>query len=192
MTYGSSTSGSGDWGASPGAGGGEDSVVEQAQEKAGEVAQQARQTAQEAREKASGKLRTQVDERSSQAGAQIHSTAQNLRNVGQELRNQGNEGPAKLADQVADRTERLGDYLQSSDADRILGDVEDFARRQPWAVMAGGLALGFIASRFLKASSINRYGDNTSTRSRSQLRASLGSSAPSSGSVSGYGDSGVD
>ena len=32
-----------------------------------------------------------------------------------------------------------------------------FGRRQPWAVIAGGLALGFAASRFLKASSSRRY-----------------------------------
>jgi hypothetical protein len=35
--------------------------------------------------------------------------------------------------------------------------VEDFARSKPWAVAAGGLALGFAASRFLKASSSRRY-----------------------------------
>jgi hypothetical protein len=77
--------------------------------------------------------------------------------VGEELRRQGKEGPAKLADQAADRADRLGSYLQDSDADRILRDVEDFGRRQPWAVVAGGLALGFLASRFLKASSRDRY-----------------------------------
>jgi hypothetical protein len=47
--------------------------------------------------------------------------------------------------------------MKESDADRILGDVEDFARSNPWAVAAGGLALGFAASRVLKASSSRRY-----------------------------------
>jgi hypothetical protein len=45
----------------------------------------------------------------------------------------------------------------------LLRDVEDFARRNPWAVAAGGFALGFVASRLLKASSSERY--RASTRS---------------------------
>jgi uncharacterized protein (TIGR02271 family) len=80
-----------------------------------------------------------------------------IRSVGEQLRAQGKDGPAKLADQAAERTERLGGYLSQSDADRILGDVEDLARRQPWAVVAGGIALGFAASRFFKASSSECY-----------------------------------
>ena len=49
--------------------------------------------------------------------------------------------------------------------ERILRDVEDFGRRQPLAVMFGGLAAGFVASRFLKASSTRRAqaGPSTST-----------------------------
>ena len=65
--------------------------------------------------------------------------------------------PRSWPEQAADRAERLGGYLKQSDADRILGDIEDFGRRQPLAVLVGGLALGFIASRLLKASSSNRY-----------------------------------
>jgi hypothetical protein len=118
---------------------------------------QAKEKAQEAAGEAKGRVREQVDQRSTDAGQQVASTAGDLRSVGEELRKQGKDTPAKLAEQAAERTERLGSYLTESDADRILGDVEDFARRQPWAVVAGGLALGFAASRFLKASSSQRY-----------------------------------
>ena len=83
--------------------------------------------------------------------------ASDARSVAEELRNQGKHQPAKLAEQAADRAESLGNYLQNANGDRILRDVEDFGRRQPWAVIAGGLALGFAASRFLKASSSRRY-----------------------------------
>jgi hypothetical protein len=54
--------------------------------------------------------------------------------------------------------------MKESDGDRILGDVEDFARSNPWAVAAGGLALGFVASRVLKASSSRRYEERDATR----------------------------
>src|SRR3954470_18043680 len=129
----------------------------QATERAQEVAGQAKDKAQEAAGQAKGRVREQVDQRSTEAGKQVSTTAGDLRSVSEELRKQGKDTPARVAEQAADRTERLGSYLTESDADRILGDVEDFARRQPWAVVAGGLALGFAASRFLKASSGERY-----------------------------------
>jgi hypothetical protein len=130
-------------------------------EKAQEVAEQAQAKAGEAAGEAKGKLREQVDQRSTEAGQRVSSTAGDVRSVGEELRRQGKERPAKLADQAAERAERVGRYLTESDADRILRDVEDFGRRQPWAVVAGGLALGFLGSRFLKASSRQRYETST-------------------------------
>jgi hypothetical protein len=178
-------------------------MAQQAQDKAQEVASQARDAASQAKDKAESMVRRQVDERTSQTGIAIHSTAQDLRTVGQELRNQGKETPAKVAEQIADRGEQLAGYLRTNDANRILADVEDFARRQPWAVMAGGLVLGFVASRFLKSSSQRRYGSNgsssigqssapqrhmdssslahTSTRSADEIRSSLEDATPSAG-----------
>jgi hypothetical protein len=128
-----------------------------AKDKADELAGQAQDKAQEVAGQAKGRMRDQVDQRSTEAGERVSSTAQDVRSVGEELRKQGKDQPARLADQAADRAERLGGYLKESDADRILRDIEDFGRRQPWAVVAGGLALGFVGSRFLKASSQKRY-----------------------------------
>ena len=138
----------------------EQGATAQAKDKAQEVAGQAQEKAHEAAGQAKSRLRSQIDDRSTQAGQQVNTHARDLRSVGDSLREQGKDQPAKLADQAADRLERAGGWLTNSDADRILGDVEDFARKSPWAVMAGGLALGFAASRMLKASSTERY--NTS------------------------------
>ena len=66
-----------------------------------------------------------------------------------------------------------------TDADRILGDIEDFGRRQPWAVIAGGVALGLVASRFLKASSTRRY-EQRYERSRAAAVAHLRPVRPAS------------
>jgi hypothetical protein len=129
----------------------------QAKDKAQEVAGQAQEKAQEAAGQARDRIRDQIDRRSTTAGQQVTTHAQDVRSVGDALRQQGKDQPAKLADQAAERLERAGGWLTDSDADRILGDVEDFARKNPWAVMAGGLALGFAASRMLKASSTSRY-----------------------------------
>ncbi|WP_028060090.1 hypothetical protein [Candidatus Solirubrobacter pratensis] len=121
------------------------------------TAQQAKDKAQEAAGQARRGVRDQVDQRSTQAGERVGGMAHDIRDVAGHLRGQGKDQPARLAEQAAQRAESLGDYLQRSDGDTILRDVEDFGRRRPWAVIAGGLALGFAASRFLKASSSRRY-----------------------------------
>jgi hypothetical protein len=130
------------------------------EESSGSTAQQAKDKAQEtasqAKDQAKGRVRDQVDQRSTEAGERVGTVAQDVRSVSEELRKQGKDQPAKLAEQAAQRAESLGDYLKRSDGDTILRDVEDFGRRQPWAVVAGGIALGFAASRFLKASSTRR------------------------------------
>jgi hypothetical protein len=130
---------------------------EQAKEQAAQAKEQAKEQVQQARGQARERLREQVDQRSTQAGARVTSTAHDVRSVADELRRQGKDQPARLAEQAADRVERAGGYLRDSDADRILRDVEDFGRDKPWAVVVAGLALGFAASRFLKASSGRRY-----------------------------------
>jgi ElaB/YqjD/DUF883 family membrane-anchored ribosome-binding protein len=122
----------------------------QAQEKAKEVAGQAK-----------GKLREQVDQRSTQAGQQLSSTADDVRSVAEELRTQGKDTPARYAEQAAEKAQQVGQRLQDASGDELLRDVEDFARRNPWAVAAGGLVLGLAASRMLKASSSERYRSST-------------------------------
>ena len=144
-------------GTSAGASGDDGSVKHQAQEKAQEVRDQASEQVRRATGQARDRARDQVDQRSTQAGEQVHQHASDLRDVAQQLREQGKDGPARIADEVAGRAERAGSWMKESDADRILGDVEDFARSNPWAVVAGGLAIGFVASRVLKASSSRRY-----------------------------------
>jgi hypothetical protein len=128
--------------------------------------EQAKEKVQEATGQARGQVRQQIDQRSTEAGERVTSTAGDVRSVAQQLREQGKDQPAKLAEQAADRAEQLGDYLKRADADSIMRNVEDFGRRQPWAVMFGGLAAGFLASRFLKASSSRRYESADQTAGR--------------------------
>jgi ElaB/YqjD/DUF883 family membrane-anchored ribosome-binding protein len=156
-------------------------VSAQTQEKAQQAVNQAREHAQQAKSKARDRLREQVDQRATQAGDQVAGQASDLRTVAQQLREQGKDRPAQLAEQAADRGERLGSYLKESDADRILRDVEDYARSNPWAVISGGITLGFAASRFMKASSADRYRQSAAKRpphAMSQLPAGFGD-APS-------------
>lgn len=149
-----------------------------------QVKQQAREGAQAVQAKAGGafgqvrgRLREQIDQRSTNAGEQVHSTANDVRSVAEELRRQGKETPARLAEQVADRVDSLGSYLRNADGERMIGDVEHYARKQPWAVAAGAVALGFVASRFLKASSGRRY-ESSSTTTAGDFRSADGGGTP--------------
>jgi gas vesicle protein len=144
-------------GTSTGTPGADGSAKDQAQEKAQEVRDQAGERVREATGQARDRVREQIDQRSTRAGEQVHQHAGDLRDVASQLREQGKDAPARVADQVAERAERAGSWMKDSDADRILADIEDAARSNPWAVAAGGLALGFVASRVLKASSSRRY-----------------------------------
>src|SRR3954470_3056705 len=135
----------------------DDGSVSEAQEKAQQVAGEAQEKARDAAGKAQEGLRQQVDGRATKAGEQVASTAEDLRSVGEELRKQGKDAPAKLADRAAEQTEKVGSYMKGKGPDEMLHDVEDFGRQRPWAVLAGGLALGVVAARFLKASSRDRY-----------------------------------
>lgn len=128
-------------------------VRDQAQEKA----QQAQEKAQEVASQATSQARTQVDQRSTEMGHRVSTTADDVRSVSQQLREQGKDQPAKLAEQAAGHIDRLGSWLKESDSDKLLSDIEDFGRRQPMVFALGGLALGLAASRFLKASSSQRY-----------------------------------
>jgi len=156
----------------------------QTQEKVQQLAGQAQEQAQEVAEQARSRLREQLDQRSSQAAEQIATHASDLRSVSETLREQGKQGPASAAGKLADYTERLGGYLRERDSDALLADAEDFGRRQPWAVAAGGVVLGFAAARFLKASSSRRYASRpTSSRSAAAPSQSAPALAAADGSV---------
>jgi hypothetical protein len=122
-----------------------------------QVAGQAREQAGQLSERIQAAACDQVDQRSTQAGEKVSSLAGDMRSVGDQLQSNGNESGAKIASQVAERAERAGGYLREADGARILDDVEDLGRRQPWLALAGGIALGIVAARLLKASSSQRY-----------------------------------
>jgi hypothetical protein len=133
--------------------GADSSASEQAKEQVQQVAERAHDIAGGAQVK----IREQIDTRSTQVGEQVAATALALRSGADELYRLGNESAGEAAHRAAAQAERLGSYLQGTDAHRLIADAEDFARRNPWAVMVGGVVAGAAAARFLKASSSRRY-----------------------------------
>jgi hypothetical protein len=97
--------------------------------------------------------RAQYDERKSAAVGELGSLASSLRRVVDDLgASHPNNMSGRVVSTIADRIETFGQSLEGKDLDRVIGDVETFARRNPAAFLGGAVALGFIASRFLKSS----------------------------------------
>jgi hypothetical protein len=111
-------------------------------------------------EKGRGAVQRQVGQRSAQLGDQVGAASQTIRRVADQARSDGNDQQARLAEQAADRADRVSSYLSDVDPERLMTDAEDFARRQPWLVAGVALFAGFAVARSLKASS----GRRSSTR----------------------------
>jgi ElaB/YqjD/DUF883 family membrane-anchored ribosome-binding protein len=123
---------------------------------AGEVAETAKQEVMDVKDQAGERARSMVDSRSTEVGSQMTSAARAVRSASDELRQQGSTTAATVVEAVADRAQRLGSYMESTDADSLLRDAEDFARRRPWLVAGAAATVGLLASRLLKASSARR------------------------------------
>src|SRR6185312_14055934 len=114
-------------------------TADRAREQLQDQAQVAQEKAKETADTMRSRVREQVGQRSTQAGQQARSTAQALRTTSDRLREEGQDGPARAAQRAAEQADKVGGWLERSDADRMLRDVEDFGRRQPMAVAAIGL-----------------------------------------------------
>lgn len=136
-------------------------TVTEVQEKGGELLSTAHEQvaakASEVGQDAAFQVREQIAQRSTQAGDQVQAVAHALRSAGEQLRTEAKASSAELVDDLASRAEQVGSYLSSADPDRMLRDAEEFARRRPWLTAGCAALAGFVASRFVKASSDRRY-----------------------------------
>jgi ElaB/YqjD/DUF883 family membrane-anchored ribosome-binding protein len=150
------------------------SAPEQAKEKVREVAHEAKGQTRE-------QLRGQLAQRSTQLGEQATSASNAIRSASTQLREDGNERAAGIVEAIADRGQRFGEYLRDADGETLLHDVEDFARTRPWLMVGGSALVGFLGSRFMKASSHGRFHareKGSGYPSRSQVSASSARGLP--------------
>ena len=137
--------GTGSEGADAGTGGSAREQVRQAKDK---VVHQARTTLRDARDRAGSTFtqgRQQAADQLGGIGSAFHRTSETLRGEDQARF-------ADVADNVAQRIDRMADYLRDSDGRTIARDIESLARRQPALVFAGAFAIGVLAARFFKSS----------------------------------------
>jgi hypothetical protein len=114
------------------------------QEAAGSVADRVTGTAQQ-------QIGTRANTQLSKAGDMLGQVAGAIRQSGEQMRG---EQPqiASFADTAAQQVDKASNFLRQSDFNGLVREAEDFARRQPAVFLGGALALGLVASRFLKAS----------------------------------------
>ncbi len=118
---------------------GEASQSERPRESAGEFTE-------EARRKGKGFF----EEQKSTAARSLGSIASALQETCSRLESE-QPSTARLLGQGAEAMERIAENLQRKDADALLHQFEDLARRQPALMLGGAVAAGFLLTRMLKS-----------------------------------------
>jgi hypothetical protein len=93
-----------------------------------------------------------VEQRKERAAEGVAGFADALRRTAGNLRGE-NETIARYAERAADRVEQLSETVRERHLGEIIAEVDEFARRQPTLFLIGALVAGFIAGRFVAASS---------------------------------------
>jgi hypothetical protein len=94
---------------------------------------------------------TLTQQKDTYAGS-MQNFASALRKAARESGGEG-QGVGGMANWAADGLERASSTLRSKDLNGMMREVESFARQQPVAFFAAAAALGFLATRFIKAGS---------------------------------------
>ena len=147
----------------------EKSAMAQATALAGDLKKQASDVAQHAtrqvKEQAS-QLTESAKGLASEAGEKLRSAAEDQKNAGADyvsgLAGAVRRAASEFDDQIpqagqyirraADQIENASDALRRRDLNELLGNVQDFARRQPTAFLGATVLAGFAMVRFLKSS----------------------------------------
>jgi hypothetical protein len=111
-----------------------------------EVQQMATDVAGEAKKAAESKLDAGRDF----AAEHLGSVANALRKTSKELR-ASESGVTDYVDMAARGVERVSGYLQTRTLSQLIGDVEQYARREPAIFLGGAFFAGLLGGRFLKS-----------------------------------------
>ena len=128
-------------------------AAEQAKQQGQQLAQQARRQASELANRGNEQVKSQLANQKHEASQRMTPVQTALRETGQQLRKQGQGPVAKYADKAADQVERFSGYLRETEVDEIMDEARGFARQRPALFLGSAVALGFLATRFLKSSS---------------------------------------
>lgn len=93
----------------------------------------------------------QVEQGKRKAGGEMHAVARAFRTAASELRADDHASTGRWIEMAADRVEGMADGIERQDLSTLMREGRRMARRNAGAFLAGAVAIGFVASRFLKA-----------------------------------------
>lgn len=96
----------------------------------------------------------------------VTSVAQAVRQSTQQLRDNQHETIAQYVEQAVDGVERFAARLKEKDANELVRDAQQFARRNPAVFVAAAFGVGIVAARFLKSSGRTASNSNADWRER--------------------------
>jgi len=101
-------------------------------------------------DQASRTAEAQASNMMTKAGETLEQVARAVRDAGEGIRQERPE-IAGIADTTAQRMQDASTYLRDHEAREVIDAAQEFARKQPAVIVAGGLALGLLAGRFLRS-----------------------------------------
>lgn len=122
------------------------------------AAGRAQDTASKAADGIKGRARDLAEQQKAAGAEQIGGVADAMKAAAHDLEEKVPVA-AEYIDEVAGHLGQVASTLRERSVDDMLGNVADFARKQPAAFFAGAVAAGFALSRFAK-SSAKREGNN--------------------------------
>ena len=131
--------------------------------------EQVKQKAREVGQQATERIESAASERIDQATGEIGALASALREAGGRLSGESMMS-GKLIRGAADKLEELSSRLDNRDLNDMVGEVRRWARRNPGAFVGAAVAVGFLASRFVKASEVSDGYDFDSFESDGEFR----------------------
>lgn len=122
------------------------SATEAVRAQAGQLTEQAKEVASDA----GAKLRTTVTEQKAAGADYVGNVANIIRRTAYEFDSDIPQAGHYIR-KAAAQLENVSDAMRNKDISQIVGNVQDFARKQPTAFFGAAVVLGFAAVRFLKS-----------------------------------------
>ncbi len=98
------------------------------------------------------RARTAFEHQQHRVADSIGSVAEALHQAADKLNEQNEDVVARYTDTAAQRIEQFADSLRNRNLDDLVGQAEQFARRQPEVFLGTAVATGFLIARFLRTS----------------------------------------
>ncbi|HVU35909.1 MAG TPA: hypothetical protein VHE61_20885 [Opitutaceae bacterium] len=115
-----------------------------------EAAQRMKSAASDAADRAKSEAQRLATEKKAEAASRIGGYGSAMHESARSLEEQ-DPNIAWATHRIADRIDRVSDYIRNSDFDQLRADAEGFARRHPMAFFGGLFVAGLVVGNLMKA-----------------------------------------